>query len=594
MRGKLSIVLLTAVILVNSVAVGNSIMFPKIDRQPEPSSWKQEKAKSLAKYDPNSDNPFQVDLRCCNLSGLDLRNSLDDLQYSNFDDRTVWPEPNHMPKDFDWKHIMELGKNPGLGVRELHKQGITGSGTGIAILDQTLLVDHQEYANQLQLYEEINIKSTDGYGIMDAQMHGPAVASIAVGRTVGVAPEADLYYIAVRFSDRKNGKSITNLTYLAQGVERILEINEQLPKDKKIRVISMSIGWQPSTEGYGEISEATQKAKDAGMLVICSSVEEVHGFKFHGLGRPPFADPEIFESYEPGLFWAPAVRTIGSKRLLVPMDSRTTAGPHGADEYVFYREGGWSWSIPYIAGAYALAAQVEPAITPERFWVLAMKTGRTIELENYGKKILFGQILDPAKLIDALKAGDLSDSKALEEELRKYKTDDKLSSTDDKLSSTELEFLQNINTMVAQIDINKATVDEIIEVFGEPLAYQFGRQLFERDKLPDQYIINYPTGFSIFMVDGHVEELRFNRPGYKFQNKLQVGATVEETFDILGPPLETVQGRPEKFKEGVLYKDIDGRKGYCYYQNAGQNIRLFFGEYKIIAMYITSGNSRVD
>ena len=29
----------------------------------------------------------------------------------------------------------------------------------------------------------------------DAQMHGPAVSSIAVGKTVGVAPEADLYYI---------------------------------------------------------------------------------------------------------------------------------------------------------------------------------------------------------------------------------------------------------------------------------------------------------------------------------------------------------------------------------------------------------------
>ena len=27
-------------------------------------------------------------------------------------------------------------------------------------------------------------------------MHGPAVASIAVGKTVGVAPEADLYYIS--------------------------------------------------------------------------------------------------------------------------------------------------------------------------------------------------------------------------------------------------------------------------------------------------------------------------------------------------------------------------------------------------------------
>jgi len=62
------------------------------------------------------------------------------------------------------------------------------------------------------------------------------------------------------------------------------------------------------------------------------------------------------------------------------MDSRTTASFTGISEYVFYREGGWSWSIPYIAGLYALAAQVDPEIPPERFWSLAMETGRTIEL----------------------------------------------------------------------------------------------------------------------------------------------------------------------------------------------------------------------
>ena len=84
------------------------------------------------------------------------------------------------------------------------------------------------------------------------------------------------------------------------------------------------------------------------------------------------------------------------------MDSRTTASPDGADEYVFYRQGGWSWSMLYIAGMYALAAQVEPTITPERFWSLAMKTGRTIELKHNSQTIPFGPILDPVALIDAL------------------------------------------------------------------------------------------------------------------------------------------------------------------------------------------------
>ena len=85
------------------------------------------------------------------------------------------------------------------------------------------------------------------------------------------------------------------------------------------------------------------------------------------------------------------------------MDSRTTASLGGSDEYVFYREGGFSWAVPYIAGVYALAAQVDNNITPNRFWALAMKTGHTIELDNNGKKIPFGPILDPVRLIKAVK-----------------------------------------------------------------------------------------------------------------------------------------------------------------------------------------------
>jgi hypothetical protein len=84
------------------------------------------------------------------------------------------------------------------------------------------------------------------------------------------------------------------------------------------------------------------------------------------------------------------------------MDSRTTASPTGNSEYVFYREGGWSWSIPYIAGMYALAAQVNPKLTPELFWAQAMKTGRTIDLEHDGKTFHLGPILDPPALIDNL------------------------------------------------------------------------------------------------------------------------------------------------------------------------------------------------
>ncbi len=374
--------------------------FPKIDRHPAAADYGRGSLQEFPAYDPNSEETWQVDLRSYDVSQLDLRDSANELLYVSFDDQTQWPAADKMPPDFDWQHIMELGKNPGLGIHQLHAQGITGNGVGIAIIDQTLLVDHQEYKDQLRLYEEAS--DIQG-GWLQTQMHGPAVASIAVGKNVGVAPQADLYYIATAMCNQGSYESI-DFACLAQSVRRILEVNRQLPEDRKIRVLSMSIGWGPESKGYTEITAAVQEAKAAGLLVICSSVEEVHGFKFHALGRSPLADPDKFESYEPGLFWAKQFYegSGGSDRLLVPMDSRTTASPGGVNEYVFYREGGWSWSIPYIAGVYALAAQVKPTLTPDEFWSLALKTGRTIELKHEGQTIPFGPILDPVALIGSL------------------------------------------------------------------------------------------------------------------------------------------------------------------------------------------------
>jgi hypothetical protein len=237
-------------------------------------------------------------------------------------------------------------------------------------------------------------------------MHGAAVASIAVGKTVGVAPEADLYYIGSWTGDRGRGEKgfEWNFAYYAQAVRRILDINKQLPNDRKIRVISMSVGWSSDRKGYYEMTAAVEEAKKAGMLVVCSCIDDVHGFVFDGLGRALLSDPDDFTSYEPGL-WLAKGFYLGRRKwnqLWVPMDSRTTAAPNGADEYVFYRQGGWSWAIPYVAGVYALAAQVDPEITPERFWKLAMKTGRTVEVEHQGRKYELGPIVDPGALIDAL------------------------------------------------------------------------------------------------------------------------------------------------------------------------------------------------
>jgi len=352
-----------------------------------------------------SESAFSLDVRCTDISATDLRNSSVDPYSLTFDDGTIWPPAARMPSDVDWARIMDLGKNPGLGMRAVQQQGITGRGVGIAIIDQPLLTEHVEYAGQLRWYEEIN-----SLGQGNTSMHGPAVASIAVGKTVGVAPEADLYYISL--GDNPLTIMQTGHAYAA-GIRRVLEINQSLPADRKIRVIAIAWGCSPGDSGCYDFLKAVKEAKSAGLFVISSSLEETEGLKFQALGRKPLANPDLFESYEPGSWWASDFYAAMDKkdysflsgRLLIPMDSRTTASPTGANQYVFYREGGWNWSIPYIAGMYALASQVNATITPEAFWAIALQTGRTIDVQHDGKTYLLGPILDPQALITALQAG---------------------------------------------------------------------------------------------------------------------------------------------------------------------------------------------
>jgi hypothetical protein len=574
----------------NSHASEDFLRLPKIDRKPAPMKWSREKIKNIPKFDPNSNNPFQVDLRGYDLSQIDLRDSKEDLMHADFDDKTIWPAAEKMPADFDWKKIMELGKNPGLGLREVHKEGITGTTVGIALIDNPLLVNHQEYADRIRLYEEINVlemKKAEGGQGDKAHMHGAAVVSIAAGKTLGAAPGADIYYIGTWPFVFRGGEDVMSFKNRAKAFDRILEINKQLPEDRKIRVISMSIGWNSSIDGYKEVSEAAEKAKQAGMLVICSSTESVHGFRFQGLGRPEMANPDDFNSYEPGAWWAKEFYNLYNEQqgpynssLLVPMDSRTTASPTGVSDYVFYSQGGWSWSIPYIAGVYALCCQVDPNITPERFWALSMRTGRNIELQHNGKKIPFGPILNPVSLIAAVKAKEPINELAAKAKIEKRRHKDTISDPN---------FLKDFNTKMAKLDVNEGTAEDVIRIFGKPLYYSDDKgNKVDGNSLPLTYGMFYPEGFSILISENRIAVVHIRRAGYLFEGEIGVGTSFDNVLKFFGPPDETIEStiRPKKVEAGVLYKDINGMRGKCFYKSKKYRAAVWIWDDKVFELTI--------
>ena len=221
--------------------------------------------------------------------------------------------------------------NPALGpdetVRQLHAKGLTGRHVGIAVIDWFLLTEHREYADRLRWYDEIDAAASD-----TAKLHGTAVASIAAGKTTGVAPEADLYFtgIGIITAEPIRDLFVTATRYAHTGmshalaIRRILEMNRRLEPGRKIRVISMSMGFGPSLFGLNQTRAAIVEARGAGIFV--STID----LNFAPIGPVNMASPLGPEAYTT---YPPAV----------------------------------SWAIAYWAGRYALACQEDPSMTPERF-----------------------------------------------------------------------------------------------------------------------------------------------------------------------------------------------------------------------------------
>lgn len=341
------------------------------------------------------------DFRCADLRERDLGDMEEELFAADFDTQTRWPED--LPGDFDPRRLLELGKDPGLGLRKLHERGITGKGVGIAIIDQTLLVEHREYAGRLRIYQEYHTAAEDS-----ASTHGPAVASIALGETVGVAPEALLYFIADDLGTGTEGTFLRDMSYYAEDIDRLIALNETLPEGGRIRVISMSVGWMPDTAGAGEIEAAISRARAAGIAVICVNSRDPL-LPWMGMGREPYGDPNAPSDCRPGAFWEDLLYSGeyggDENTLLLPMDRRTAASPAGEEEYACFAEGGMSWVAPYAAGLYALACQVRPEVTYEEFLAAAQATASPLSVRSgEGKEYVCGKVVDPGALLERIGA----------------------------------------------------------------------------------------------------------------------------------------------------------------------------------------------
>ncbi len=391
---------------------------PYFVRVPRPANW------SMMNGVRNPPKAFEqvrrwgpyLDLRQSDLSGLDLSARAGDLFKGIFDTETKWPAAR--PPEFDPVRILEANRNPGFGIRAVHERGITGKGVSVAVIDTPFLLDHEEYGDRLRYYGEVNA------GNVEANFHGTLVTSILAGRTCGVAPGADIYYVGSHLAALRQGAR-PDATYYARAVEMLLEVNARLPRERRIRVISISAGWGVANPGYRAMRRACRKAEAAGVFVVSGNMaaDTEPGMWFWGLDRRTMDDPDDPGAYSP-VSWKSWISQVAGRDgfeqdderrlrkagkgarapeiLLVGEGPRTVAGPFGRASYGFYTLGGWSSVLPQIAGLYALACEARPDLTPAAFWRAALATGDPVPVDA-GWATYAGKRVNPARLIESLR-----------------------------------------------------------------------------------------------------------------------------------------------------------------------------------------------
>jgi hypothetical protein len=311
-------------------------------------------------------------VRWKDMSKLDFSKKKGLVSTLTFNQKTVWPKSEKLPPGCDPQKLLNEAMNPGLGVRELHEQGITGAGINVAIIDQPMYLDHPEFAGKIAAYFDV------GCGTQSS-MHGPAVASLLVGTNCGTAPDAKVYYAAAPSWTK-------DTAFQAKALDWIIEQNKNLSASKKIRVVSVSAAPSGSGSPFDKNNEmwdrACERAEAAGILVLdCTSHRGFIGACWYDA-----RDPENVAKCTPGF------RGRGGWRrpeyVLVPTSPRTTAEEYDKGEcsYQYCGRGGLSWAIPYCAGVLAMGWQVNPGIRPEQMKELLFKSALSLKS---GEKIIY-------------------------------------------------------------------------------------------------------------------------------------------------------------------------------------------------------------
>lgn len=323
----------------------------------------------------------RTDLRALRMTPLkvrkaDFRGKTPQLLKCLFDTLTPWPD-GRMPEDFNPDEIIQKASDPGLGIRELHRQGINGKDIKVAIIDFPFLQEHEEYKEKVVDFRLTNGNNLDT--IKKPATHGTALASLLVGETCGVAPGAKLYFWGTDTKPDYSGE--------IAALKDILDFNQGKELKERIRIATISKGLNKDYKKFKTFKKVLKKAHANGLTVI-RVFDWLRGAGCHierDRSKPTNYDVwYYFEGYE---------NELESGNFYVPCDYRTTASESGPCEYTYNGFAGLSFGVAYFSGVAALGLQVKPELKPDEIIELIRSTGT-----NFNR----GKLINPSAFIRVL------------------------------------------------------------------------------------------------------------------------------------------------------------------------------------------------
>lgn len=292
--------------------------------------------------------------------------------------------------------VRAQGEDWGIGqtkVREAWKEGYTGKGVKVAVIDTGIDDTHYDLVVSGGV-SFVDNEPWDYY--LDENGHGTHVAGIIGAKNngiayVGAAPDVELYAVKV-FDSSGIGK----ISKILAGVDWAITHD--------IDVINLSLG---SEQGYDAYQSIFQKAYNQGIVVVA-----VAGNDFDGpLDEGGCASNRLVDCVDfPGVY--NTTITVGATDIENQVAPFSSTGPSldfvapGVGIMSTYlsnqvaRISGTSMAAPYVAGVVALLKEKYPAATPLEIKNLLIKNA--MDVDEQGKDVASGYGLVQAEYSDII------------------------------------------------------------------------------------------------------------------------------------------------------------------------------------------------